>query len=377
MDQELINDLKSKQILHWNARNFLALPSELSIFGSGVTEIYIRWNNIHNLPAWMGHSLPSLTNLYLEFNKLSDLPAEFSLLKNLKVLHLDSNNFSTVPAVVFQLHSLECLNLSRNVIEWLPVEIGALKNLEHLDLSNNWLQFLPLEIYHCGKLRNLFLNDNKLLYLPRTITQLTALEHLNAASNMLHFLPPVPFCSKPIIDISHNYKLNWCSMQALNQKLVNVNFTGEECDLSKSCTGWTLIQCDNGQQCIEVVCSGTTQNIFLPLGLHICNMMESKIPSLLELTQRIAYKTVIMPNPLEDSANSMEIDQDTNINLPIEIYKSLILGPAAICFVCQSRIFQHSYCSVAHSHILQIPHCLVFLCSRSCAINYFNFSCND
>lgn len=47
MDQDLVDEITSKQILHWNARNLNELPAELLYFGSRTDEIYLRWNNIY------------------------------------------------------------------------------------------------------------------------------------------------------------------------------------------------------------------------------------------------------------------------------------------------------------------------------------------
>jgi hypothetical protein len=47
MDQDLVEEINSKQILHWNARNLIELPLELLHFGSRTEEIYLRWNNIY------------------------------------------------------------------------------------------------------------------------------------------------------------------------------------------------------------------------------------------------------------------------------------------------------------------------------------------
>jgi len=49
MNQDIISEITSKPILHWNARNFTELPPELLHYGSQTEEIYLRWNNIYSM----------------------------------------------------------------------------------------------------------------------------------------------------------------------------------------------------------------------------------------------------------------------------------------------------------------------------------------
>lgn len=68
MDQDLINEITSKQILHWNARNLNELPAELLYFGSRTYEIYLRWNNIYAMVSKL-----SSKNLYQLFWVLAQI----------------------------------------------------------------------------------------------------------------------------------------------------------------------------------------------------------------------------------------------------------------------------------------------------------------
>ncbi|XP_059478823.1 leucine-rich repeat-containing protein 57 [Neocloeon triangulifer] len=369
MNGELVKDLQAKIILHWNARNFTTLPNELQHYGSHAKEIYLRWNNIHVLPSWIGFNLTSLTNLYLEFNKLNSIPNELSFLKNLETLHLDSNNFTTIPEPIFKLSALKCLKFSRNLIKSIPKDIKMLNHLECLDISGNLLKFLPFEISFCVNLREINLGENQLLWLPRSMTRLPKLEIISVETNSLHFLPALPFRSLPIIDIRLNSKLNWCSIQALGQKFVNLDHCGEGVSLEKRCGDWTIVS----QQFIETRCSGCTQTIFLPSDLRISHQNESTVSSLVELSQRVVYEKfyAICQNEdlgCKDEEEAMDVDEDLkHFKLPKEIEKRLEQGPSAICFKCQRPLFTHVYLSVTHSNVIQIPHCLVFYCSKSCA----------
>jgi len=120
-----------------------------------------------------------------------------------------------------------------------------------------------------------------------------------------------------------------------------------------------------GAQYIETFCGGASQKLILPCGLQICNMKESKVPTLMELAQRSASKHFVP----QDEA--MEVDECPLV-LPKEVHKSLVNGPTALCHVCLVAIFRHSYCALVHSPLVHIPHCLLIFCSRSCALFYFS-----
>jgi Leucine-rich repeat (LRR) protein len=107
-----------------------------------------------------------------------------------------------------------------------------LSNLELLDLSYNMLKILPPEIAECKDLREMYLNNNDILFLPKIMTHMPKLEFLEISSNLLHFLPATPFLSRPVIHIGYNHKLNWGSIQALQQNLMNINYNSPAIDPS-------------------------------------------------------------------------------------------------------------------------------------------------
>lgn len=111
------------------------------------------------------------------------------------------------------------------------IDISNLGNLELLDLSYNMLKILPPEIANCKDLREVYLNNNDILFLPKVMTHMLKLNFLEISSNLLHFLPATPFLSQPVIHIGHNEKLNWGSIQALQQNnLLNISHYGPEID---------------------------------------------------------------------------------------------------------------------------------------------------
>ncbi len=91
----------------------LAGVTELSFVGGGLTGSSLRSSN---LKSGDFAGLTGLTKLYLDFNEITTLPADiFSGLSALETLKLDNNQLSTLPTGIFSgLTSLTTLNLSNN-----------------------------------------------------------------------------------------------------------------------------------------------------------------------------------------------------------------------------------------------------------------------
>merc|ERR1719210_1739410 len=77
-DVELVKEVASRFILHWNYRKFDHLPQELLDHGGHVQEIYLKENHIEALPDSFAQKLPLLTHIYLSKNNLTSLPLDWS-----------------------------------------------------------------------------------------------------------------------------------------------------------------------------------------------------------------------------------------------------------------------------------------------------------
>ena len=80
-DTEVVKEVGSSSILHWNYRNLTHLPQELlgecwwlllpyiscrfTDHGGHIQEIYLKENQIEKLPDSLASTLPCLTHLYL------------------------------------------------------------------------------------------------------------------------------------------------------------------------------------------------------------------------------------------------------------------------------------------------------------------------
>jgi len=118
--KEMIKEIESKVILHWNYRHLVEFPEMLRTYGRHIQEIYFKWNRVITLPSWI-IELCNLTNLYISSNLIRELPGEFGTMTKLTVL-----------------------DLSDNELEWIPSCIGNLSNLKTLLLNDNFIEKLPL-----------------------------------------------------------------------------------------------------------------------------------------------------------------------------------------------------------------------------------------
>lgn len=117
--EDMVKDAKEKVILHWNYRGLKEIPEAVRKVGQDVEEIYLKYNNLENLPHWIS-DFSNVTNLYLHGNHIKSLPITLGDMVQLTVL-----------------------DLSNNDLKELPSNLGRLVNLRSLVLNNNWIESLP------------------------------------------------------------------------------------------------------------------------------------------------------------------------------------------------------------------------------------------
>lgn len=109
---------------------------------TSISQLYLSWNKIDDLPLGVFDHLPTLQYLDLRGSGLSKIETGiFDKLRNLQRLELNDNKLKSIPSNIFdQLLSLREINLSNNEIEILDAKIfDSLRNLERL-----YLYFNPL-----------------------------------------------------------------------------------------------------------------------------------------------------------------------------------------------------------------------------------------
>lgn len=117
-ENEMADEVKRKNILHWNYRELDEIPIVVKTYGANVREIYLKWNKLKSLPNWI-FQLEKLQNLYLAGNFIQKLPKEIQY-SRLTVLDLNSNKLETIPSTVASLITLKCLLLDDNFITNIP-----------------------------------------------------------------------------------------------------------------------------------------------------------------------------------------------------------------------------------------------------------------
>lgn len=139
-----------------------------------------------------------LAKLYIRFNNIAELPVNLLIQnKNLKLAWMNDNQLTTLPENIFRNQKeLEELSLNKNPIEFLPLNIfKALVKLKDLSLYKTNLQDLDPEWFaNLRSLQNLHISDNKLTELSsRMFSPLFSLEELDLSDNNIKILSTESF----------------------------------------------------------------------------------------------------------------------------------------------------------------------------------------
>lgn len=184
---ELIENLKSLQVLHLGENRLSTLPESIGELKS-LQKLYLFNNQANNLPESIGN-LYSLNELDLNGNNFSTLPESIGQLKLLTRLYLNNNKFKTLPESIGNLYSLKELELYENQLTTLPESITQLKSLQNIDLGLNKLSTLPESLGNLKSLITLNISNNQLSTLPDSIRQLSSLKNLYLSDNQFTTLP--------------------------------------------------------------------------------------------------------------------------------------------------------------------------------------------
>ncbi|XP_071450102.1 leucine-rich repeat-containing protein 28-like isoform X2 [Hetaerina americana] len=207
MDDDLVQEILSHRILHWNYRGYNALPDQLRDNGRHVEELYLKMNMLTVLPVWLGE-LRNLTNLYLCQNRLESLPEELCEMKSLEVLDISDNKLHELPVTIGLLPKLTTLFIMNNKITAFPPEIYMLPAIKIINGTGNLIINVE-EICRCLTLEELYLDNNLLLCLPPKIVYMPKLKTLSVCRNNLLYLPSLPFISDVDISFNYNPSLNY------------------------------------------------------------------------------------------------------------------------------------------------------------------------
>ncbi|XP_033216110.1 leucine-rich repeat-containing protein 28-like isoform X2 [Belonocnema kinseyi] len=386
---EVAEEVRKKTILHWNYRDFKELPIVLRSYGSHVKEIYLKWNHLKSLPAWI-EELENLTNLYLCGNFIQTLPPEVQYTR-LTLLDLNSNRLETIPSSIGNLGTLKCLLLDENLITRIPLSCSQLWNLEYFSISNNRLIILPEWLGSLPKLEDLIVDNNFLEELPNRLTLAPELRNISVCSNRLKYLPLNGFVSSPFIQFDQNRDLNYLSYPLLSQLVSKIrnsfggdlrNAVARGCFLSiprsdfRSCNIKLRLSEEIG---IEEI------TIDLPRQLMtVHKISENVVTSLWELALRKVYSTRYH--------HSLEITSPLNVKVSYEPffqensdlkfsencipYVLIENGPVSICVnnSCQEPIFTDAWVTFGlGSDVYEIPTVALF-CSHRCAAQFSTLS---
>lgn len=119
-EDDLVAEIKGKNIVHWNYRGLLLLPEAIRVCAQHVREIYLKDNKLETLPFWMTE-LVNLTHLYLNGNNLKELPPQLGAMGNLTLLDLSKNGINELPTCMGDLEALESLSLDNNFLRKIPI----------------------------------------------------------------------------------------------------------------------------------------------------------------------------------------------------------------------------------------------------------------
>ncbi|XP_043272545.1 leucine-rich repeat-containing protein 28-like isoform X1 [Venturia canescens] len=362
-NDDLINEIMGKNIIHWNYRGLSQLPEAIRFCAQDVKEIYLKDNELKTLPEWI-IDLVNVTHLYLNGNNLKEIPQELGSMRNLTLLNLSKNGICELSTCIGDLKTLESLNLNDNYLKNIPKELSNLKNLRSLSLCNNEFIVLPEWLGSLEKLEQLKADENSLRELPNRLTTAPNLCVLSICSNRLTYLPLNGFVSHPSVYFHSNPYLNYLSYPMFRQLIRNP--VNRNIPLTKVSTN-PLITRDNKNLRISTLSKeGEKTVIELPrqlLNVHSININHPVTLWELAVRRLHTYRREVQ-----------NIEED-NASLRVS-YNLLINGPVAICSNenCQEPIFTETWLVVViscprDSFSQRVP-IVVLYCCKNCALHH-------
>ncbi|CAH1408040.1 unnamed protein product [Nezara viridula] len=373
MDKGVICELKGKYTLHWNYRGLSKLPVEILYHGGHVQEMYLKCNDLKQLPVWLD-KLESLRHLYLHGNRISELPKSIGGMLSLTTLDLQNNCLCDLTPSIGDLKHLKVLNLQYNYIKKIPKEIRKLRSLLLLNLKGNQLHEICDEVCSLNSLRELILDENKITALPNNIVYMPNLSYLSLDGNQLKYLPMVKFLNKPMLSIANNKYLNYvsydlgCSMTSHSTMLVNCDLWHFNC---AGCFKENLdISCGNTLE----IPSFNTRIALPPMLKKVYDENTKFIPSLYELALRIGYSLYFCIHDLRECLCTEDIE-----NIPSELATMFSSGPVASCQYCSGPIFTEAVLWVFPRYLLHIKPewpefflAVMCFCTQNCSLKFID-----
>ncbi|XP_054008854.1 leucine-rich repeat-containing protein 28-like isoform X1 [Hylaeus anthracinus] len=392
---DMVNEIKSKIILHWNCRGLVEFPEAIRIYGSHIQEIYLKWNKLTALPPWI-IELFNVTNLYIYGNLIKELPPELCQMNRLTVLDLSANKLELIPPSIGNLINLKSLLLNENFIDKLPAEMNKLHNLEILSISGNKFVALPEWIGSLPKLKELNADNNYLKELPNRLTLSPEISIISVCSNRLRYLPLNGFVSSPSIKFDANVYLNYLSYPVLYQLTSQIQDTLTYDQRSVLGYGCFKMYCENTvlrrNIKLNVKTNGKNTDFTIELPrqlLKVHNIHENTVVSLWELalrktyTERYKHTLSIITSPVNISVQYEPIAINNYQNLEITMYpincascNLLTNGPVSICVhsQCQQPIFTEAWVIVGVSNHAQSIITVALCCCKRCASEFAKYS---
>ncbi|XP_043483311.1 leucine-rich repeat and calponin homology domain-containing protein 2 [Leptopilina heterotoma] len=387
-ESEMADEVKRKNILHWNYRELDEIPIVVKTHGANVREIYLKWNKLKFLPNWI-FELENLQNLYLAGNFIQKLPKEIQY-SRLTVLDLNSNKLEFIPTSVASLITLKCLLLDDNFITNIPSDFSQLKNLEYLSICRNQLEILPEWLGSLEKLEDLFVDNNNLEVLPNRLTLAPKLSNISICSNRLRYLPLNGFLSSPFIRFDANRDLNYLSYSLLCQLVSKIrdSLGGDLRNvISRGCFQKTTIESKSRNQKLKISpddYEGSEEITieFPPQLLKIHKISDNVVCTLYELALRKVYKNRFH-HTLERRLSPLELNiiyepqcLGNDFQSFCHFFPATLMenGPVSICLndYCQEPIFTESWIIFRlYSQFYDVPTCALF-CSCRCASRFAN-----
>ncbi|XP_017881341.1 leucine-rich repeat-containing protein 28-like isoform X2 [Ceratina calcarata] len=388
----MVNEIKSKVILHWNCRGLTEFPEAIRIYGGHIQEIYLKWNKLTTLPPWI-MELFNVTNLYIYGNLMKEVPVGLCQMTQLTVLDLSANQLKQIPPCIGNLVSLRSLLLNQNYLEKLPLEMNQMHNLEILSISGNKFFALPEWMGSLPKLKELNADNNCLKELPNRLTLAPQLSTISVCSNRLRYLPLNGFLSSPCIRFDANMYLNYLSFPLLYQLTSQVQNTLTQDYRNILGYGCFRMQYEdttlhaNIKLKINALHEEDTDYIIeLPRQLlKVYNVEENTVVSLWELalrkiyTERYKHTLNISVSPININVQYEQIATKNCHKLDFTMhsinYASCNLftnGPASICVNsrCQQPIFAEAWIIVGVSHYIESITTVALCCCKRCAFEF-------